>query len=274
MDFNYFLKINSEVKKFLAESNLLEDDSYYSKGLNSMINNRINTYVNYTNFKFIYRYFCNCENLKVLDLGCGYGDKCIFLKRLFPSFEIFGIETKNYDDPDHIERQPYLFFRSVHEKIKQRFDIKFDFYDGVNIDAENDFFDIILLYAVIEHISPDNRLNFIRTVGKKLREGGYFIITRCPRYFGLVEFITRKISPSGAHKWTLRKNDLLNLFDKKGYEMVVLKRSNNVPNNHRLAIKFSSALVVIDHILNFLHWPFSTDYFLIVRKRYIIFQHL
>jgi len=266
MDFNYFSKINSEVKSFLAEFNFLNGGSFYSRTLNVMINNRINAYVNYKNFKLIYKHFHKYNNLKILDQGCGFGDKCIFLKKLFSSFEIFGVETVNYDDPDHTEHKPHLFFKNVHEKIGQRFNIKFDFYNGFDVDAKDNFFDVILLYAVIEHISPEKRSNFINHASKKLKEGGYFVIARCPRNLGIIEFLSRRFN-LGVHKWTLKKNELLDLFNKKKYAVEVFKRMNNIPNNYKLTKNLFYPLVIIDIILDFLKWPFSTDYFLIVKKR-------
>jgi len=266
MNFYYFSKMDSEVKDFLNESNLLKEDSYYSSAVNNMINNRINSYVNYVNFKIVYEYFHKYNNLKILDLGCGSGDKCIFLKKFFPSFEIFGIETLNYDDPDHIEHKPYLFFKKVHEKIKQRFDIKFDFYNGLDLDVKDGFFDVILLYAVIEHISPEKRTDFINGISKKLKKDGYFVITRCPRNLGIMEFLSRRFN-LGAHEWTLKKNELLGLFSKEKYAVEVFKRMNNVPNNYKFTKNIFYPLVIMDMILDFLRWPFSTDYFLIVRKK-------
>lgn len=267
INFSKFELLNAEIaeiyRKYLTVS---EQDSYYAEVGNRLLNNRVNSFVNFQNFKEIFSFFQNSKDLRVCDLGCGFGDKALVLKKIFPSFSVFGIETVNHDDPDHKEHKPHIFFESIFKSINKEFDVQLSMYDGVNIDFSDEYFDVILLYAVIEHVAPEKRTAFIDAVSNKLKRGGYFVITRCPRYLGLMEFLSRKLK-LGAHEWVLKRHDLLDLFPDSAYSVEVLKRMNNIPNNYQVAKYFSGSLILLDLILSLLHWPFSTDYFLIVKKR-------
>jgi len=81
-----------------------------------------------------------------------------------------------------------------------------------------------------------------------------------------MEFISRKFK-LGAHPWVLKKKELLGLFDKDKFSVEVFKRMNNIPNNHVVSKYFHKILIPLDKFLDFIKWPFSTDYFLIVKKR-------
>lgn len=244
-----------------------EKDSQWFNTFKRMLDNRINNYINFLNFQEILNFFNEHNNWRILDLGCGIGDKSFLLKKLFSQATILGLETINHDDPDHIKHKPHEFYEGVYEKMNKQFGLDLALYDGKNIPSEYGNFDIILLYAVIEHIAPEKRIDFIHSIEKRLKKNGYFIITRCPRRFGLIEFISRNFR-LGAHEWVLTKKNLLSLFPKSNYRIKVLKIMNNIPNNYYFSKYFYYPLLIIDKALSFLHWPLATDYFLVVEKKY------
>ncbi len=253
-------KISREKKYFL---NFKSNHIYYTRH-KMMFDNEINNYINYLNFKEILKFFQSTKNINLLDLGCGIGDKSVLLKSFYPSWNIYGFETTNYDDPDHNETKPYLFYKKIYTKINKDFKINLKLYDGIKLNLRDNFFDIMILYAVIEHINPNKRKKFIKIISKKLKNKGYIILTRCPRYYGLMEFITRKFNI--GHEWVLKKEDLLNIFNKSEFKIELLKIMNNIPNNYNISKSFSSPLIIIDKVLQKIKWPFATDYFLIIKK--------
>lgn len=207
-------------------------DGYYVNGEKNILTNRINIYLDYLNFSEISKALTDktAKNLDILDLGCGLGSKSVVMKKIFSNSKTYGLETTSNDDSNQKDNPPYKTYRELYPFMKDKFNLNLGFYDGINIPFDDNFFDIIVLYAVIEHIAPENRKVFIDTISKKLKKDGYIVITRCPRYWGLIEFISRKFK-LGAHPWVLKKKELLGLFDKNKFSIEVFKRMNNIPNN-------------------------------------------
>lgn len=233
-----------------------------------MLTNKLNVYLDYLNFKEITDIFRPLLNhkLTILDLGCGLGDKTVVIKKLFGSSKVYGLETKTNDEFYHKQEPPYKVFEKVYPKMAQTYDLNLGLYDGYNIAFPDNSFDIVFLYAVLEHISPENRRKFIDTISKKLRHRGYLVITRCPRYYSLTEFIARKFN-LGAHQWVLKRQELLSLFDKGLFDILAFKRLGNVPANPaKIMNNLATMLICVDKLLTFIKWPFSSDYFLILKK--------
>ena len=190
MDYNKIKEIYLEIlgildKFLLANKDLVGD--YYIDGAKNILTNKINIYIDYTNFSEIYKFFKPLlkQNLNILDLGCGLGDKAVVMKKMFPPSNIYGVETNTNDDPSHKENPPYKVFERVYPVISDAFNINLSLYDGYNLDFSDNTFDIAFLYAIIEHISPEHRKNFIKTISQKIKKDGYIVITRCPRYYSL-----------------------------------------------------------------------------------------
>ena len=263
-----YLKIYKIINKFLLTNKDLEDD-YYINGEKNILTNKVNIYIDYLNFLEINNYFKFelKNNINILDLGCGLGDKAVIIKKMFPSSNVYGVETTNNDDHYLKKYPPHKAFEKIYPLMTSNFNIDLSLYDGYNLNFPNSTFDIIFLYVVIEHISPSKRKNFINNISKKIKKSGYIIITRCPRYYSLTEFISRKFK-LGAHEWVLKKQELLSLFDKNLFDIAVFKRISNVPANPRkITNKILFLLVILDKFLNFTKWPFSSDYFLIIKKK-------
>ena len=271
MNYNTIEKIYSKIcvilNEFLLKNEDLQDN-YYIIGTKDVLTNKISIYINYLNFLEISNFFKNKfkENLNILDLGCGLGDKAIVIKEMFPYSKVCGVETTTLDCAYHIKWPPYKIFEKVYPTLANNFNIDFSFFDGCNLNFPDNTFDIVFLYAVIEHISPNKRKDFINTITKKIKKDGFIVITRCPRYYSLTEFISRNLK-LGAHEWILKKQELLNLFDKNLFDVVVFKRLSNIPAQpQKITNKLFFLLICLDKFLNFIKWPFSSDYFLIIKK--------
>ena len=267
-----FYKLNSEfgreVETYLKANPSLIDNMYV-KGFRRFFSNKVLVHINYTNFKLIYDYFFKEKNrsMNILDLGAGLGDKTFILKGIFKKSKIYGVETVNFDDPHHIKDPPDAVFNHFYPFFKKKFDINLSLYDGINLKFPDEHFDIIFLYAVIEHIAPEKRRKFIKEISKKLKKNGYIVITKCPRKYSLTEFVA-KILKLGGHPWLLSKDDLLGIFDDEVFDDVFLRSVSNIPSHpHNIIQKISFILIPIDYILQFIHWPFASDYFLIEKKK-------
>ncbi len=272
MNYNKTREIYSDIYKILNDFLLTNKDlesNYYINGAKNILTNKVNIYIDYTNFLEIYRFFYPLlkNALNILDLGCGLGDKAVVMKQIFTLSKIYGVETNTNDDSYHKENLPYKIFERIYPTMSDNFNINLSLYDGYNLDFSNNTFDIAFLYAIIEHILPSNRKNFINAISQKVKRGGYVVITRCPRYYSLTEFIARKFK-LGAHQWVLKKQELLSLFDEDLFDIMVFKKLSNIPANPaKIMNKISFLLIYLDRFFNFIKWPFSSDYFLIVRKK-------
>lgn len=272
MNYNAIEKIYFKIFKLLNEfllKNKELKENYYINGAKNILINKVNIYIDYLNFSEINIFFRFSlkSKMNILDLGCGLGDKTVIVKNMFPFSNVYGIETTINDCSYNKKFPPYKIFEKIYPIMTNNFYIDFTLYDGYNLNFPNNTFDIIFLYAVIEHISPNNRKNFISNISKKIKKDGYIVITRCPRYYSLIEFISRKFK-FGAHEWVLKKDDLLNLFDGNLFEVAVFKQLSNVPANpKKITNKISFLLICLDKFLNFIKWPFASDYFLIIKKK-------
>jgi SAM-dependent methyltransferase len=266
-----FYKLNSEFGK-AVEAHLKKNPSFadnpYVTGFQRFFSNKALLHINYTNFKLINDYFAKDKNKKmnILDLGCGLGDKTYVLKKLFKNSKVYGVETVNFDDPNQKKNPPSAVFKHFYPFFKKKFDINLTLYDGIKLKFPDKYFDIIFLFAVIEHIAPEKRKKFIKEISKKVKDDGHIVITKCPRRYSLTEFVARSLKLD-HHPWLLSKEDLVGLFDNKDFDKVYLKSISNIPSNpEKIIQKLTFILIPIDHILQFLHWPFASDYFLIEKK--------
>lgn len=268
----------------IKEFNILLDDYkknfnqyYYSENdissqiiLKDMLMNKINNYIDFLNISLIKNFLDNhysTKKLRILDLGCGALDKTFILKKLYPNAELFGVESIISDDPEHVEINKTRFDKPrFFQALKKDYDINFILFDGRNLHFPEEYFDIILLYATIEHIRPWDRNNFITKTQSKLKKDGFFIIARCPQKYGLFEMISEKIS-HGAHRWRMTINDFKNIFPENKYKIVFRKNLNNIFTKPSFIVNsLYILLIAVDKILNYIKWPLFSDYFIIIKK--------
>ncbi|GFP32910.1 hypothetical protein HKBW3S42_01219, partial [Candidatus Hakubella thermalkaliphila] len=83
--------------------------------------------------------------------------------------------------------------------------VNFSFYDGVNIPFPARTFDVVIAYAVIEHVEKNVLDKWLREVRKVLKLQGLFFVFDCPNYYSYSEYLARKIGL--PHHDTLYKKD-------------------------------------------------------------------
>lgn len=111
-----------------------------------------------------------------------------------------------------------------------------------NLPFENDFFDLVVSYETIEHISENDK--FIRELTRVLKPEGTMIIT-CPNIIWepihWVSTIFNIHHSEGPHNF-LRRNYILKLFARNG--LTVLKENTTIllPFNNKYTIKVNEFL--------------------------------
>lgn len=103
------------------------------------------------------------KNLRVLDLGSHIGIFSLFLKKL--GYNVYAIEKERIETKHWIERY-------------RKLGIKYKIYnlERVRIPFPNNYFDIILMLEVIEHITVLPQIIF-KEIYKKLRNNGVLFLT-------------------------------------------------------------------------------------------------
>jgi len=86
-----------------------------------------------------------CSNLKILDAGCGSGEKAISFAKVFRDSEVYGWD---------ICENSIKIAKEMAEKEKIN-NVKFMNMDLLNVDTKNfgDYFDLIISWGVIHHLS-------------------------------------------------------------------------------------------------------------------------
>ncbi len=137
------------LKKAYSNYSLMD---YRSKGKG--LKNRKKMYLQ--DFELISIFLNNNKNLKILDIGGSDGK---FLSLFDKKYKKFIAEID-------------------HSSFNKNKDIKYDYFDGTKLPYKNNFFDLVLLRGVIEHIVDP--ISLIKNIKNKLKKGGKLFITATP----------------------------------------------------------------------------------------------
>ena len=158
----------------------------------------------------------------VLELGTGCGIVGFLLSE--QGFNVSAYDVPNFllDVASHKEmssQQNDIF--QVLNKMKTRGNLSLAFFNGVEIPEKESAFDVVVLYAVVEHISPPKKLDYLfAEIMRVLKLKGWLSIGRLPRTISYAEFVDRKILASG-HKKLYRKKDFISYLKKFNFNIVV-----------------------------------------------------
>lgn len=98
-----------------------------------------------------------------LDVGCGLGNLCRYVKGRYPFIDVHGAE----------------FSKSVIEDAKKLSDprIKFHYWDGKRLPFKDGTFQTVAATEVIEHIDEDKVVAFVDELARVTKEEGRIILT-------------------------------------------------------------------------------------------------
>jgi 2-polyprenyl-3-methyl-5-hydroxy-6-metoxy-1,4-benzoquinol methylase len=138
---------------------------------------------------------------RILDFGCGGGASTVILARLFPDAEVIGVELM--EDKLQMGRA-----RAAHYGLKN---VQFlASPDGSHLPRDLGTFDFTYLFAVYEHLLPEERPVIMKLVWEHLKPGGIVFIDATPhRYFPVDLHSTHlpliNYLPDRAAHWAARK---------------------------------------------------------------------
>jgi len=148
---------------------------------------------------------------KILDIGVGIGLTSFILSNL-------GFNVSSCDIPGEKRNMDIMFDQSAIFNLKFMYDIEFKYSRVDRLPFGDLSFDVIFLYAVIEHIEVEY-LNFIMSEIKRvLKKSGKVFIFKCPQKYSYCEFLTRKLLGVG-HKYLWTPSTLKNKFSEFGFSL-------------------------------------------------------
>lgn len=163
----------------------------------------------------------SCNN--VLDFGCGNGYLSYMLSFFIPN--VSGCEYMGKWDVSGIDPHDYIDISGfIHGLIKQAKKIDFRYYTKFPLDYEDEYFDGIVLYAVIEHIDRNIIDSMFRELYRILKPSGCLYIAKLPRQFSYQEFLAKRLNLL-AHSALYSKEDIVNLLNKHSFRVTNLSRT-------------------------------------------------
>lgn len=170
----------------------------------------------------------NIQKNNVLDLGCGRGILTLVLSKIFK--KAYGIDIKPRNDKKDIDPSGPLYGiqEKIWENFSERFKVNFSYYQSPRIDFENEKFDCVIAYAVLEHI-PKKELKFVlREINRVLKKGGIIYISRTPRSFSFSERIGKYLG-FGCHEKLFKEGEIKNLLKENNFEIKEFERTDFIP---------------------------------------------
>ena len=195
----------------------------------------------------------NAKDLKILEVGAAYGETLYYLKQNGIAAEAVGVDifedTKNKQNYKPLDR---FIFGDI-EKIE--------------LPEYNQYFDLILLPDVLEHLFEPKSV--LETLKKYLKEDGKIIVSmpNIRYYSALYKIVFKgdfKYEESGIFDYThvrfyCRKN-IQDLLETAGY--TILKQESSIKNYQGKSLSKLINLITFGIFEEF----FSTQYFFVVRK--------
>lgn len=195
----------------------------------------------------------NAKDLKILEVGAAYGETLYYLKQNGIASEAVGVDifedVKNKQNYKPLDR---FIFGDI-EKIE--------------LPEYNQYFDLILLPDVLEHLFEPKSV--LETLKKYLKEDGKIIVSmpNIRYYSALYKIVFKgdfKYEESGIFDYThvrfyCRKN-IQELLETAGY--TILKQESSIKNYQGKSLSKLINLITFGIFEEF----FSTQYFFVVRK--------
>lgn len=165
-----------EFKSALSEETLKEYYEFWGSynGLNRFLKN---SYVNKSLIDYLESRKINVKGKSVLEFGCREGSSFISFLSLDAN-KIVGIDI----DEKVLDLSKKIYTDIGCNNIEYRRN-----YKNKSLPADDEEFDIVSCNAILEHIHPKVRIEYVKELQKKVKVGGYFIVSDTPNKLWLIE---------------------------------------------------------------------------------------
>ena len=207
----------------------------------------------------------------VLDFGCGRGIFTLLLSKIFE--KSYGVDIEPITNEKDIDPSGPLY--KIQPKIwsifEKEFEVKYKYYSS-KIPFENQKFDCVVAYAVLEHIENKELRDILKEINRVLKKDGILYISRTPRRLSFSERLGKYLR-LGVHEKLFGEKEIKEFLEKNGFKILKFKRTDFIPafsifkniSNNKIGLH---VFIILEKI--FLNSPlkyFSHHYRIIARKR-------
>ena len=228
---NKILELKWYLQSNLENAHLDENAKDWVNGILGVINSR--AYLQ-SNVDDLFWFFDNgmgkCQN--VLDFGCGSGYLTLMLSRFINKVHGHEYQGKwvgqSYGNSSY--HNGFLFIQSFIKKMLGS--PSFGFYKSLPLKFENESFDGIVLYAVIEHLDKSIENEVLKEIHRVLKPGGFVFIAKLPRKNSYQERICPLLKIN-SHERLYTEKDVSEILNRNGFEITKIDKTGmfiNHPN--------------------------------------------
>lgn len=163
---------------------------------------------------------------KALDLGCGKGHNGVLLKLL-------GYDVQGIDLPltlgEQLGIETKYWQRDLWKDLRERYGVQLNFGSGAQLPFPAGHFDLVLTYAVLEHVEPQSAVvSVLAEIKRVLKPGGVLLIYDLPRARSWAEKLADVLRlGSHEHRWT--RSELKQAISKAGLKLEIIDRYGTFP---------------------------------------------
>lgn len=140
------------------------------------------------------------KGMRLIELGSGSGRPLTYLKTLFPELEVWGVDYSAGGV-------------AYAKKTYGKYGVKFKHVPAQETTLKSDYFDFVISSHVIEHVSQEEALNFMKETHRLLKKGGYAFIgtperRKCQELYSKNPTEKKSLRLVPPHEHEFRMNEL------------------------------------------------------------------
>ncbi len=175
------------------------------------------------------------KNSKILDIGCGLGMTVSMIKASVPDSEVIGIDITQ---------------KSTWEAYEKQFNVKYFVDDALNLQFNDEEFDIVVSFGVIEHVTDDKK--FIKENLRILKSGGMGFILNIPNRYSMNEYLAKRLGLN-SHDIRYNMQQIQHILHSARIKNFVIKRRFLIPAqvnriNYSLGELFNKFYIELDFL--------------------------